>query len=128
MVVLLSTTTLFCEINWLEDQKLTTETTNAYVTYLTLDMRQWQHVSVLIKNVDAANSITVQVLGYTNFDGDIANPISSTNWSAEQALTTGQIGELKFTTNWAKVVIQAKATVGGSQGDILIEWIARKED
>ena len=128
MVVLLCTTSLFCEINWVEDEKMTTEVADAYTTYLTIDMRQWQDVSVLIKNVDVANGITVQVLGYTNFNGHIAEPISSTDWDAEQALTAGQIGKLKFTTNWAKIVIQAKNTVGASAGDILIEWIARKED
>ena len=95
------------------------ETTDDYVSVLTIDVRARRLCTIHLKNTHASATLTYQVLGYAMKDGTI----SSIEVSPAD-ITSGNSVQIVITKKLATVVLQVKSKVSSTPADWVVEYIA----
>lgn len=100
-----------------DENSVTGITTNAYASALDWLTRGMGQKTIVLKNTDALNGLTFQVLGRSDYtSGQDAEVI------APAAVVAGDIALISLNNPYDRVTVQVKATVAGNQATWQLDY------
>ena len=95
-------------------------TTDALEEVLSIDSREFDKLTIMIKNTGSTNNADIAVYTLANSSGSIEYE----EYTA--TLAPGDVAKIQLSGRYAKVVIRAKSTTSGASTTLRVEWIGGK--
>ena len=107
---------------WSAWRKIKGTTTNAYVDVMDWTTQTISRKSILLKNTHALNGLNYKLLTQMTLSvsRDTQDPIQDEK-VAEMVLAAGEVAEFLYNRAYAKMILQVKAEVAGSQATYQID-------
>lgn len=104
-------------IRYIEGSPVDYATTDTMSDVVSIDARQFNEVTIMIKNTGGTNSADIAVYTLANTNGTIEYE----EYSA--TLAPGDVAKIQLSGRYAKIIVRAKSTTAGASTTIRVEWI-----